>query len=181
MTPSRKRAADPDPIETAPLRDEVDSVVEAWTEAHPDLDLTPLHVFSRIDRIAQLLDRHRRRTFQAHDLEPWELDVLAALRRAGAPYRLSPGRLLRETHVTSGTMTNRVDRLVAKGLVHRAQDPSDGRGVLVELTDDGLHLVDRALAALVDLEAGLLGEWSCDERGDLAAYLRRLLLDSDPS
>lgn len=162
-------------------RDEVDLVVGAWSEARPDVDLAPMQIFSRIDRIAQLLDLHRRRTFQAHGLESWEFDVLAALRRAGAPYRLSPGRLLRETHVTSGTMTNRVDRLAAKGLVHRAQDPRDGRGVLVELTDDGLALVDRALVALVDLEARLLSQWSPAERDELVSYLRRLLLASDPA
>ena len=156
-------------------------MVAAWAQARPDVDFSPLEVFSRIDRLAQLLDQHRRHAFHAHGLEPWEFDVLAALRRAGEPYRLSPGQLLRETHVTSGTMTNRVDRLAKRALVSRMQDPRDGRGVLVALTDDGRTLVDRALVTLVDLEATLLDDWPADERGDLAGYLRRLLLASVPS
>lgn len=161
--------------------DEVDQVVAAWAEARPDVDLSPLEVFSRIDRLAQVLDQHRRRSFQVHGLEPWEFDVLAALRRAGEPYRLSPGQLVRETHVTSGTMTNRVDRLAKRGLASRLQDPSDGRGVLVVLTDDGRTLVDRALVTLVDLESTMLDDWAPAERGEFAGYLRRLLLGSAPS
>ena len=103
--------------------------------------------------------------------------MLAALRRSGEPYRLTPGQLLRQTHVTSGTMTNRVDRLVARGAVTRESHPEDGRGVLVGLTDEGLRLVDTALATL-GLEAELLAEWSGSERDQLASALRKLLLAS---
>ena len=94
----------------------------------------------------------RAAAFAAHGLEPWEFDVLAALRRAGAPYQLSPGQLVAETLVTSGTMTNRIDRLEARGLVRRLPDPADGRGVLVRLTDAGRGLVDTALADLLERE-----------------------------
>ncbi len=121
----------------APMRDEVDHLVEAWHRERADLDLAPVEVFSRISRLARLLDRARRQAFTAHRIEPWEFDVLAALRRAGAPYQLSPGRLLHETLVTSGTMTNRVDRLAGRGLVDRLPDPGDRRGVLVRLTAAG--------------------------------------------
>ena len=91
----------------------------------------PLHVLSRVGRLAKHLDRARRDAFVASDLEQWEFDVLSALRRAGGPYELSPKALLQQTLVSSGAMTNRIDRLVARGLVERRTDPNDGRGVLV--------------------------------------------------
>ena len=97
--------------------DEVDRLVEAWQRERPDLDVDPMRVLSRVTRLARHLDLARRQAFSAHGLETWEFDVLSALRRSGTPYELSPGRLIRETMVTSGTMTNRVDRLTAKGLV----------------------------------------------------------------
>lgn len=156
-------------------RDEVDSLVTAWQREHPELDVEPLQVLSRISRLARHLDRQRRRAFEAHGLESWEFDVLAALRRAGAPYRLSPGTLLRETMVTSGTMTNRVDRLAARGLVAREEQPGDRRGVLVRLTDDGRTTVDAAFADLLAAEHELLAGLSPDQRAALAGSLRVLL------
>src|ERR1700752_3537643 len=101
------------------VRDEVDGLVEAWRRERPDLALGPLEVLSRVSRLSHHLDRARRSAFAELGVEPWEFDVLAALRRAGRPYELSPGRLLKETLVTSGTMTNRVDRLATRGLVER--------------------------------------------------------------
>src|SRR5512144_2192896 len=139
------------------MRDEVDRLVEAWQRERPDLDVAPMQVLSRVSRLSHHLDRARRESFHEHGLEPWEFDVLAALRRAGTPYELSPGRLLKETLVTSGTMTNRVDRLVARGLVERLPDPHDRRGVLVRLTGSGRAKVDGALSALLDRERELLG------------------------
>jgi DNA-binding MarR family transcriptional regulator len=158
----------------ARVQDEVDRLVEAWGRERPDLDLGPMEVLSRVSRLGHHLDVARRAAFTDHGIEPWEFDVLAALRRAGAPYELSPGRLLRETLVTSGTMTNRVDRLVARSLVERLPDPRDRRGVLVRLTDEGRATVDGALAALLEHERPLLAALSADERRDLAALLRRL-------
>ena len=160
------------------MNDEVDGVVAAWQQVRPDLEFGPLQVWSRIDRLAAILAEQRKTAFAAHDIEGWEFDVLAALRRADDPYQLTPGQLIRETHVTSGTMTNRVDRLVKRGAVTREPDPKDGRGVLVSLTEQGLALVDAAMATLVDLEAQLLAQWDTSEREELAAYLRRLLLGS---
>ena len=127
------------------MRDEVDDLVEAWARERDDLDLGPVAVFSRISRLAHHVDRARRQAFTAHDIESWEFDVLAALRRAGRPYELSPGRLLRETLVTSGTMTNRVDRLAIRGLVERHPDPSDRRGVLVRELDVVPHARTQSL------------------------------------
>ena len=153
-------------------------MVDAWQRERPDLDLAPMQVWSRIDRLAGILDAHRKRAFSVHGIEAWEFDVLAALRRAGEPYRLSPGQLIRETHVTSGTMTNRVDRLVSRNLVTRASDPRDGRAVVVELTGEGSDLVDAALATLLKLEGELLEHWAGSQRDGLATMLRGLLLNS---
>ena len=102
---------------TGEERDEVDDLVAAWREQRPDLDVAPLQVLSRVSRLARHLDIARRGAFAAHGLESWEFDVLSALRRAGPPFQLTPGALLRATLVTSGTMTNRIDRLAAAGLV----------------------------------------------------------------
>jgi len=155
--------------------DEVDELVQAWRRERDDLDLGPVEVFSRITRLARLLDLARRDAFTAHAIEPWEFDVLAALRRAGSPYRLSPGQLLRETMVTSGTMTNRIDRLSERGLVEREADPSDRRGVLVGLTSAGKNAVDGAFETLLASERDLLSELSASERKSLAELLKRLM------
>lgn len=101
------------------MEDEVDRLVAAWRRERPELDVDPLHVLSRVSRLARHLDLARRTAFAEHGLEAWEFDVLTALRRAGPPYRLSAGALLRATLVTSGTMTNRIDRLERSGLVDR--------------------------------------------------------------
>ena len=156
-------------------RDEVDTIVEAWRRERPDLDVAPMEVLSRISRLARHLDRIRANAFSAHHLESWEFDVLAALRRSGPPYRLSPGQLLRETMVTSGTMTNRVDRLAARRLVARQDHPDDRRGVLVQLTEPGREVVDAALAELLAAERGILAALEVTEHDQLTRSLRLLL------
>jgi len=158
------------------MRDEVDELVEAWARERGDLDLAPVAVFSRITRLARHLDLARRAAFTAHGIESWEFDVLAALRRAGTPYELSPGRLLRETLVTSGTMTNRIDRLAVRGLVERYPDPGDRRGVIVRLTASGGAVVDGAFTALLDAERELLADLPAADRDRLADLLRALLV-----
>ncbi len=157
-------------------RDEVDQLVDAWQRERPDLDVGPMAVLSRVTRLARHLDRQRSAAFGAHDLEGWEFDVLAALRRAGPPYQLSPGQLLRATLVTSGTMTNRVDRLAARGLVARTNRPEDRRGVLVTLTAAGRTTVDDALTDLLAAEHELLSALSPADQDQLAGALRRLLV-----
>jgi DNA-binding MarR family transcriptional regulator len=160
-------------------QNEVDRIVAAWHRVRPDLDASPLEVLSRISRLARHLDRYRAAAFAGSDLEPWEFDVLAALRRAGAPYEMSPRQLITQTMVTSGTMTNRIDRLEARALVHRRPDPDDGRGVLVRLTAAGARLVDGALEGLLAQERGLLAELGAAEREELADLLRRLVAPFD--
>jgi DNA-binding MarR family transcriptional regulator len=155
-------------------RDEVDRLVTAWRRERPDLDVSPLEVLSRVTRLARHLDRARRTAFTERGLETWEFDVLSALRRAGTPYQLSPGQLLTQTLVTSGTMTNRIDRLAAKGLVVRGPDPNDRRGVLVRLTDSGRELADSALTGLLKNERDLLAALSEERLAELADLLREL-------
>lgn len=160
-------------------QDEVDRLTEAWRHERPDLDVSPMEVLSRVSRLARHLDRERRAAFAAHDLEPWEFDVLAALRRAGEPYELSPGVLLGQTLVTSGTMTARVDKLTARGLVSRRRDEDDRRAVRVRLTELGKKSVDAALEGLLANERRLLAGLGDDERGQLAGLLRTLVLPFD--
>jgi DNA-binding MarR family transcriptional regulator len=161
------------------VRDEVDDLVARWHAERPDLDVAPLQVLSRLSRLARHLDRARRAAFAAHGLEPWEFDVLSALRRQGPPYQLSPGALLHATLVTSGTMTNRIDRLAAAGLVSRHRDQLDKRGVLVALTDRGKHAADAALAGLLERERELLTGLDSAQQTTLAGLLRILLAPFD--
>ena len=162
-----------------PKSDEVDRIVEAWSRERPDLDFAPLQVLSRVGRLAKHLDRARRSAFAASGLESWEFDVLSALRRAGTPYELSPKALLQQTLVSSGTMTNRIDRLVDRMLVERRTDPSDGRGVLVTLTTEGRKRVDTAISELVAAETIVLENLAPLDQDRLAGLLRKLSLDFD--
>ena len=155
--------------------DEVDLIVDAWRRERPDLDVDPLLVLSRITRLARRLDQTRSIAFATHHLEAWEFDVLSALRRVGTPYELSPGALGQQTLVTSGTMTNRVDRLAARGFVERRPAPNDRRGVLVRLTAAGRQVVDAAFEDLLAQEQRLLASLPVAGRQALAANLRRLL------
>jgi DNA-binding MarR family transcriptional regulator len=159
------------------VRDETDGLLAAWARERPDLDPAPLAVLSRVTRLARHLDRERRAAFAAQGLEAYEFDVLTALRRAGPPYELTPGRLLTETLVTSGTMTHRLDRMEARGLVARRPDPADGRGVRVRLTAAGRDRADAAVADLLDRERTLLAGLSERDRDRLAALLRTLLVN----
>jgi DNA-binding MarR family transcriptional regulator len=157
------------------MADEVDGIAAAWLAERPDLDVEPLHILSRIGRLAQLLDERRAQAFAEHGLASHEFDVLAALRRSGRPYQRTPGQLIEATHVTSGTMTNRLDRLADRNLVIRKAHPEDGRQVLIRLTALGKRRVDAAMEELLASERALLGGLSAAQRTSLAAGLRRLL------
>jgi DNA-binding MarR family transcriptional regulator len=165
----------------SPPPDEVDRLVDAWGRERPDLDVAPMQVLSRVTRLARHLDLARRQAFAERGLEASEFDVLSALRRSGPPYELSPGQLLRETLVTSGTMTNRIDRLAGKGLVRRLPDPGDRRGVLVSLTPEGRSRVDAALEQLLTQERRLLGALSAGDQSQLADLLRTVVAPFDSS
>ncbi len=153
-------------------RDEVDRLIAAWRRERPDVDISPLAVLSRITRISRHLDIARREAFA--ELETWGFDVLAALRRAGAPHTLTPSQLMQETLVTSGTITNRLDRLEELMLITRSPDPKDGRGSLVTLTALGMKKVDEALDQLLSNERLWLDRLSSKERDQLADLLSKL-------
>ena len=161
------------------MEDEVDRLVRGWRRALPDADVSPLEVLSPCRRLARHLDRQRSVIFARHDLEIWSFDVLAALRRSEPPHHLSPGQLLAQTLVTSGTMTNRLDHLEGRGLVRRRPDPTDARSVRVQLTAAGSRRVDAALCDLVEREHALLGTISERERETLSGLLRRIVAPFD--
>ena len=157
------------------MADEVDEIVAAWRRERPDLDVEPLQVLSRVTRLAAILDDRRSRAFVEHGLGGHEFDVLSVLRRSGRPFERTAGELAALTHVTSGTMTSRLDGLVGRGLVSRHSDPSDGRLVRVRLTQPGRARVDAAMESLLDGERELLAALDDRERAALSAALRTLL------
>lgn len=157
------------------MTDEVDEIVAAWRRERPDLDVAPLEVLSRISRLAAVLDERRADAFVEHGLQAHEFDVLAALRRSGDPFELTAGELCSLTHVTSGTMTSRLDRLSGRKFVSRHPDPSDGRLVRVRLTPTGRRRIDATFAALLDTEHGLLRQLADPKRAALVDALRDLL------
>lgn len=157
------------------MQDEVDEIVAAWRRERPDLDVDPLQVLSRISRLAAVLDERRAEAFVGHGLQAYEFDVLSVLRRSGAPFERTAGELATLTHVTSGTMTSRLDKLEARRFVARRPDPSDGRLVRVRLTDTGRERVDAAFERLVGTERDLLTALGGGQRRALADALRSLL------
>jgi DNA-binding MarR family transcriptional regulator len=157
------------------MADEVDEIVAAWQRERPDLDVAPLHVLSRLDRLAGVLGERRAAIFARHGLRRHEFDVLAALRRSGEPFELTAGELAARTYVTSGTMTSRLDGLTERRLVVRAPDREDGRLVRVGLTAAGRQLVDAAFAELVAAERELLTPLDAAGAAALADSLRTLL------
>ncbi|MFF4225924.1 MarR family winged helix-turn-helix transcriptional regulator [Streptomyces sp. L500] len=157
------------------MADHVDRVLEQWAQERPDLDASPMAVIGRLNRVHQLINTELRRTFAAHDLDGASFDVLATLRRDGPPYRLTPAGLMRSSMVTSGAITQRLDRLEARGLVVRTRSDHDGRSVVVSLTDEGRALIDRVLPDHVATEERVLAALSPGEREALAGSLRALL------
>ena len=159
----------------ASATDEVDRIVAAWEREVPELPVAPLHVLSRISRLARHLDLARKEAFAAHHLDAWEFDVMSALRRHGRPYELSPGALVQQTLSTSGTMTNRIDRLERRGFVERHRDADDRRGIKVRLTSAGADIVDAAMGDLLAREHELLADVPAQEQAHLTDLLRGLL------
>jgi DNA-binding MarR family transcriptional regulator len=157
-------------------RDHVQYVLEQWRREAPEVDRAPMGVVGRISRLAQLLQVELERVFAAHGVNGGEFDVLASLRRAGRPYRLTPTELSKALMVTSGGMTKRLASLESRGLVSREPDPNDGRSTAVTLTREGKRLVDTILPEHVANEQRLLDELSSKERTDLARLLETLAL-----
>ncbi|MFL6126443.1 MarR family winged helix-turn-helix transcriptional regulator [Actinophytocola sp.] len=157
------------------MADHVDFVLKQWSEQRPDLDMSAMAVMGRLSRLSRLVSVELRSTFSAHGLDPASFDVLATLYRSGPPHCLTPADLMRASMVTSGAITQRLDRLELKGLVTRSPSDSDGRGVKVALTADGLALISKAFPDHVETENRLLAALTPQQRDILADTLRHLL------
>jgi DNA-binding MarR family transcriptional regulator len=165
------------------MEDHLDRVLQQWHAERPDVDASPMGVVGRIQRASRVLERRLVENFARHGLELWEFDVLATLRRSGPPYQLTAGELSASSMVTSGAITNRVDRLVAKGLLSRETDPANRRSVVITLTTDGWNLIERVLEDHVEHERRLLGSLTVKQQQQIAGLLRTLLnaLEGEPS
>ncbi|GAA3638173.1 MarR family winged helix-turn-helix transcriptional regulator [Streptomyces chitinivorans] len=157
------------------MADHVDRVLEQWARERPDLDASPMGVIGRLGRLSRLIDAELRRTFAAHGLDHASFDVLATMRRSGPPYRLNPAELMRSAMVTSGAITQRLDRLEARGLVARSPSETDGRAVHVTLTEEGRALIDRVLPDHLATEHRVLAGLTNARQDELAVLLRELL------
>jgi DNA-binding MarR family transcriptional regulator len=156
--------------------DRAAKAIEQWARERPDLDVTPMLVLGRLNEASALIARDRLAPLFAHfGLQAGEFDVLATLRRSGQPYALTPTALYEATMVTSGAMTNRLDRLEKAGLILRGPHPNDRRGIVVQLTERGLALIDEALTAHVANEHEILAGLAQTERETLALLLGKLI------
>ncbi len=156
-------------------RDHVDEILEQWRRERPDVDTSAMGIIGRIGRLERVIGAELDRVFAEHGLERWEFDVLATLRRSGSPYQLTAGQLLSSMMITSGAVTNRLDRLEKRGLIQRESDPSDGRVVFARLTAAGLAKIDAALPDHAANETRLVTGLGLENRGVLADLLRQLL------
>jgi DNA-binding MarR family transcriptional regulator len=158
------------------VEDAVDLILEQWERERPDLDCSPMGVIGRITQLQREVHLAQRATFARHGLDAPSFDVLAALRRAGPPYQLTPTALMRTALVTSGAITQRLDRLEERGLITRERSEADGRAVVVSLTDTGRKALDDALPDHLETERALLAGLSDPDREQLAGLLRRFLV-----
>lgn len=157
--------------------DHVDKVLAQWRAQRPDLDVGPMGTIGRVKRLHGRLAAEMDRVFAGHGLNAASFDVLATLRRSGPPYQLSPSELIEWTMVTSGTMTNRLDRLEKQGLILRRPNPADGRGSVVALTEEGFRLIDRAVTEHVENQHRLLAGMPEEAREALDALLAQWLAE----
>ncbi|AQZ70273.1 Transcriptional regulator, MarR family [[Actinomadura] parvosata subsp. kistnae] len=157
------------------MADHVELVLKQWHDQRPDLDVSPMGVIGRLSRLHRLIDAELSRTFAAHGLDRASFDVLATLRRSHPPHRLTPAELMRASMITSGAVTQRLDRLEARGLVTRSPSASDKRVVHVTLTEEGYALIERVLPDHIETEHRVLAALAPERREALAGTLRDLL------
>jgi DNA-binding MarR family transcriptional regulator len=157
--------------------DHVDQIIAQWRRERPDLNVRALGLFGRLFRVVELANARLTRDLARHELQPGWFDLLAALRRAGAPYELNPTQLMPTTMLSSGGMTKRLDRMAEAALVERRPDPADRRGTLARLTRRGKAVIDRAIETHVANEEQLLRSLSAADRRVLDDLLRSLLSD----
>lgn len=157
-------------------QDQVDDILRQWQQERPDLDTLPMGIIGRISRLSRHLETHLKPVFEGYGINSGEFDVLATLRRSGEPYQLTPTELFKSVMLTSGAMTNRLNRLEEAGLITRTADPNDRRGSIVTLTPSGLDLVDRAIEDHVANEHKLIAAYTAEELATLVRLLRKLLV-----
>jgi DNA-binding MarR family transcriptional regulator len=157
-------------------RDFIDWLVSHWNRERPDLDHAPLEIWGRMRQAVMYYGLEGGEVARSHRLGPGEVGVLFALRRSGSPFALTPTELLKALWVTSGGVSKRIDKLVARGLVVREPDLHDGRGVIVRLTASGLQVADVMFNDFNAVEGELLAGLSADERQTLSTLLHKLLL-----
>ncbi len=155
--------------------DAVDRILAQWKCERPDLDCSPMGPIGRLKRCSILLEQQLQIVFDEFDLCAWEFDMLAALRRAGAPYCLSPTDLFSTLMVTSGTMTHRLKRLESRGLIVRLVNPDDARSMLVKLSENGQKIIDQAVVKHVENEKALLEKVAAEDIEALDRSLTALL------
>lgn len=160
--------------------DHVDHILKQWRQERPDLDVAPMGTIGRVKRLNHALMRAMEKTWAKYGLTDASFDVLATLRREGAPYALSPSDLMASTMVTSGTMTHRINLLEKAGLIERVKNPEDGRGFLISLSQRGFSLIDEAVAAHVETQAQLVSGLTDEQRQQLDALLRQFLAGVEP-
>lgn len=165
-------ADESDAGEARPDSDHVDRIQAQWRRERPDLDVSPVGLIGRLHRIGQRLRGELIALYERYGLGEGEFDVLATLRRSGAPFELAPGVLAQRTMVTSGAVSKRLDRLEAAGLVQRRESESDGRGRVVRLTEAGLATIDEAFAAHMRNEARLVAGLDPAQRQHLESLLK---------
>ncbi|CAM3939385.1 MarR family transcriptional regulator [Nocardia ninae] len=154
--------------------DAVDLFTQHWNRERPDVDVSPMAVIGRIQRLSRLFEQDLKRFFSDFGMEFWEFDVLATLRRSGSETGLTAGALIKVAMVTSGAITNRIDRLVAKGWIERQPCPEDRRVIRVRLTPEGRKVIDDVLPKHMENEQRLLASLDLDSREQLAGLLRTL-------
>lgn len=155
--------------------DDVDRILAQWAQERPELQTEAMAVFGRIYRIARLVGDRQEAVYATFGINRGDFDVLATLRRSGKPFRLAPKDLTASLMLTSGGMTGRLDRLERRGLVTRAPDPADRRGLTITLTPEGRTLVDDAVAAGLDAQREVLEQLPPESRARLSNLLRDLL------
>ena len=161
---------------TSMKQDYIDQILEQWRQESPQFDVSALAVTGRVLRIARLLEKHREAVLAKYGLSIWSFDVLATLKRQGAPYQLKPTDLYDLLMLSSGAMTNRIDRLEQDGIVTRLRDPGDRRSVIVQLTPKGIHLADTVMPVLFEQEQNLLAQFTNTEVRSLTTLLRKFLV-----
>ncbi|MFE5541116.1 MarR family winged helix-turn-helix transcriptional regulator [Streptomyces sp. NPDC056492] len=158
-------------------RDAVDAIIDQWYAVRPDLDTAPMAVFGRVYRIARTMGDAVERAYTPYGISRGEFDVVATLRRSGAPYTLSPRQLSATLMLTTGGMTGRLDKLEKAGLLFRTPDPHDRRGLRVTITDRGLALIDEAVSAGLEVQRAALKGLGEEEIAVLGGLLRKLMAE----